>query len=277
MINFRDEEQPHFLYMHFKATDGSPFYVGIGKKRYRNGKNISIKSIYERAFCKKERSDFWNNVVNMYGYDIEIVLDNLTAEEAREKEKEFIALYGRRNKHKGPLANLTDGGEGNVGYISSEATKKLLKDYNTIPLEQALFANSFPCPITGCYHWAGSFFRGRAYINQDSKSFPAAKYLYEHYNNIKLVKGQFAYMSCDNTNCVNPDHIALGNWKTRKKPHRSTFRQHRQVLTEELVREIRKYKEANPDAKATIISKTFKTSLPAVEGLLKGITWKWVV
>lgn len=269
MINFRDEEQPHFLYMHFKAADGSPFYVGIGKKRIREGRNeTSFKSLYERAFC--------NGTVKKYGYTIEIVLDNLTYEEVKDKEKEFISLYGRRNLDKGPLVNLTDGGEGNVGCVLSEATKKRLRDFNTISLEQTLFENSFPCPITGCYHWGGTSTKYKAYINQDGKSYPAAKYLYEKHHNIKLKKGQFVRMDCDNAYCVNIDHMVLGDWKSRKKPHRSTYKQHKQVLTEDLVRGIRQFKKDNPKFGSLKISKHFNTSRAAVQGLLDGITWRWV-
>lgn len=43
------------------------------------------------------------------------------------KEVELISLYGRRNLGKGPLFNLTDGGEGATGAVRSEAEKAHLR------------------------------------------------------------------------------------------------------------------------------------------------------
>lgn len=43
--------------------------------------------------------------------------------EAFAKEIELIALYGRRNLGKGPLFNLTDGGEGATGSVRSDEEK----------------------------------------------------------------------------------------------------------------------------------------------------------
>jgi hypothetical protein len=51
--------------------------------------------------------------------------ENLNNQQSIDIEKHFIKLIGRRNLHKGPLANLTDGGEGNEGWIVSNETKEL--------------------------------------------------------------------------------------------------------------------------------------------------------
>jgi alpha-galactosidase/6-phospho-beta-glucosidase family protein len=53
---------------------------------------------------------------------VDIVIDNLSWDEACEKEKEFIAIY-KRNCDGGILCNLTIGGEGAFGRILSEETK----------------------------------------------------------------------------------------------------------------------------------------------------------
>jgi group I intron endonuclease len=65
----------------------------------------------------------WNNIVAKSSYDIEILFENLTWEQACLKEKEFIAIYGRKDKLSGCLCNMTDGGDGVVGQIHSEETK----------------------------------------------------------------------------------------------------------------------------------------------------------
>lgn len=101
-----------YLYRHIRIDKNVPFYIGIGSDE-----------TYKRAIGTNPRSRFWKAIVNKSDYEVEIMLDDLTWEEACEKEKEFIKLYGRRNINSGTLVNLTDGGEGNIGMIVSDETK----------------------------------------------------------------------------------------------------------------------------------------------------------
>lgn len=104
-----------YLYRHIRLDTNEIFYIGIGS-------DIN----YKRAYSFKDRNTFWKNIINKSEYKVEIVLDDLTWEEACEKEKEFIALYGRRDLNKGTLCNLTNGGDGASGIIFSEDRKKEL-------------------------------------------------------------------------------------------------------------------------------------------------------
>jgi len=101
-----------YVYIHFTPED-TPFYVGIGSD-----------DKYKRAYNKKGRSYSWKDVAYKNDFKVEIVLDNISWEEACDKEKEFISLYGRKDKKQGTLTNLTDGGEGQYGRKDSEETKK---------------------------------------------------------------------------------------------------------------------------------------------------------
>lgn len=98
-----------YVYRHIRLDTEQVFYIGIG--------------VGYRCNQKHGRSQFWHRVVKKHGYRIEIMIDDLTWEEACEKEKEFIKLYGRRDKGKGTLANLTDGGDGMLGYVASEESR----------------------------------------------------------------------------------------------------------------------------------------------------------
>ena len=98
------------LYRHIRTDKNTPFYIGIGETE-------------ERAHSKKNRTKIWKNIANK-GYETEILFDDLTWEQACEKEKEFIALYGRRDLGTGTLVNLTDGGEGTLGYRHTEEAKE---------------------------------------------------------------------------------------------------------------------------------------------------------
>lgn len=102
-----------YVYEHIRKDNNKVFYVGKGASR----KNRKTK--YERAFATYNRSCFWKNVVKKSnGYEVRIVEEFATNEEACKKEIELIATHGRNN-----LCNLTDGGEGGLGRIDSEETK----------------------------------------------------------------------------------------------------------------------------------------------------------
>lgn len=101
-----------YLYRHIRLDKNEPFYIGIGSD-----------SNYRRAYRKDSRNKYWTNIVNKSNYKIEIVLDDLSWDDACKKEIEFIKLYGRRDLNKGILVNMTDGGEGTIGKILSDETK----------------------------------------------------------------------------------------------------------------------------------------------------------
>lgn len=90
------------VYRHIRLDVNKVFYIGIGKSD-------------KRAYDKNGRNQYWKNIVNSTDYRVDILFDDLTWEEACEKEKEFISLYGRIDLGKGTLVNLTDGGEGSNG------------------------------------------------------------------------------------------------------------------------------------------------------------------
>lgn len=94
-----------------------PFYIGIGK---------SEKRAYQR---NHHRSNYWKNIAAK-GYRVDIIFDDLTWEEACNKEKELISLYGRNNlSEDGLLCNLTDGGDGGFGVVVREDTKEKIRQY----------------------------------------------------------------------------------------------------------------------------------------------------
>lgn len=102
-----------YVYRHIRLDKNVPFYIGIGENKYRHS-------------AKQNRNIIWNKIVAKTEWESEIILDNVTWEDACQKEIEFIKLYGRINKGTGTLANMTDGGDGNLGLSHSpEAIKKI--------------------------------------------------------------------------------------------------------------------------------------------------------
>jgi hypothetical protein len=100
-----------YLYRHIRLDKNEPFYIGIGKS----------DSDFNRAHSKKSRNAYWYNIINLSEYRVEIMLQDITWEEACQKEIEFINLY-KKNTQKGSLCNIADGGEG--GYLSEEINEK---------------------------------------------------------------------------------------------------------------------------------------------------------
>tara|TARA_R110000765_G_scaffold269164_1_gene368179 strand:+ start:148 stop:945 length:798 start_codon:yes stop_codon:yes gene_type:complete len=94
------------VYIHRKKTDDTIFYIGIGNPN--------------RAYHKDsaQRSVVWHRTVKKHGYKVEVILRDLQWEEACEIEIYLIKQFGRRDRNKGSLVNLTDGGEGGNGHIS---------------------------------------------------------------------------------------------------------------------------------------------------------------
>ena len=91
-----------YLYRHIRHDKNEPFYIGIGSD-----------SNYKRSKQKNARNNIWKGIVSRTTYDIEILFDNISIEESKVKEIEFIALYGRIANKDGILANLSGGGECN--------------------------------------------------------------------------------------------------------------------------------------------------------------------
>lgn len=102
-----------YVYRHIRLDKNQPFYIGIGKTKYRHSD-------------KSNRNNIWNRIVAKTQYEVEILFDDVSWEFAKKKEIEFIALYGRIDIGTGILANMTNGGDGNLGIKhSEEALRKI--------------------------------------------------------------------------------------------------------------------------------------------------------
>ena len=103
------------VYQHRRLDTNDIFYIGIGK-------TIS------RSKSKKYRNNLWHKIVKKYGYNIEILHQDITWDEACILEKEYILKYGRIDLDTGILVNMTNGGEG-ISNISDEVRNKMSKSH----------------------------------------------------------------------------------------------------------------------------------------------------
>lgn len=101
-----------YVYRHIRNDLNIPFYIGIGSD-----------SNYKRSKDKANRNLYWNNIVSKHGYRIDIMIDDISFDEAKQKEVEFIELYGRKDTNSGILCNKTDGGDGCFGLVHTDESK----------------------------------------------------------------------------------------------------------------------------------------------------------
>lgn len=176
----------YYLYRHIREDEEIPFYVGLAKHK-RNPKSFNDE--YYRAFLRSKRTAFWKNIVNKTTYRVEVVYECDSIEEIKRKEIEFISLYGRRDIGKGSLVNLTNGGEGNKGYIWTEEGKEKLRKPRV---------NIF-LPIT-----AKKIFRYNAFTGKFIKEYPSYATVSRELNINKSIfsklKGSYAHGSLWFTN-----------------------------------------------------------------------------
>jgi hypothetical protein len=107
--------EQYYVYTHLNPTTKEVFYVGIGKGN--------------RAWNQwAGRNKFWENYVNKYGFEVELIAENLTRKQAGKIEMELIAHLGRRQIDEGgTLVNRSTGGDGgSVGYTHTEEYKQKL-------------------------------------------------------------------------------------------------------------------------------------------------------
>lgn len=89
----------------------TPYYIGMGCKN-----RVIAKHLY----------------VSVPSFDKIIVEDNLTQQQAWDREIELIAYYGREHLGTGPLKNLTNGGPTQKsGWAQSDQVKKTISIKNT--------------------------------------------------------------------------------------------------------------------------------------------------
>lgn len=97
-----------YVYAHQRKDNGRCFYIGKGKG--------------DRAFDTQKRNEHWKRVVNKYGFNTVILVDNISDEKALELEKSFIEQIGLEN-----LTNMQEGGQGGWNHLDKDAIQKRSK------------------------------------------------------------------------------------------------------------------------------------------------------
>lgn len=115
------KENRFYLYRHIRPDKDQPFYIGIGEK-------------YRATNFINGRNKYWRNIfeLNLRTIEVDVIEEELAWKQACEKEIWWISFYGRADLKKGPLCNLTDGGEGGFGRKNTPeqiaAKSKIMKE-----------------------------------------------------------------------------------------------------------------------------------------------------
>lgn len=134
-------EQKYYVYVYLDTRknglfqyenltfEHEPFYVGKGKGS-RDKEHLAEYSLKHSSNPYKNRKI--KKILAEGSEPLIIRLHNdLSDDDAIRLEIETIRAIGRLNLRRGPLVNLTDGGEGTSGRITSYATKELMSKQRT--------------------------------------------------------------------------------------------------------------------------------------------------
>lgn len=109
-----------YVYVLFRPWNGQPFYVGKGK-----GKRCKTHKTFGNKHRNKHIAHVFEKAAKL-SLEVPVVKvrEDMSELEAFETEKALISAIGRDDIGLGPLANLTDGGDGPTGRRATEAQKK---------------------------------------------------------------------------------------------------------------------------------------------------------
>ncbi len=106
-----EQEGKYYVYRHIRLDKNEVFYVGIGTIE-KPHLNSTHNNRYRRAYNIKSRTQYWKKIVAKTEYRVDIIIESNSYDFIKDKEMEFIKLYGRKDLGEGTLVNFSNGGEG---------------------------------------------------------------------------------------------------------------------------------------------------------------------
>lgn len=193
-----------YVYRHIRLDNNTPFYIGIGSD-----------NIYNRAKETKSRGHHWKNIVNKTDYEIEILFEHDDYEFIKQKEIEFISLYGRADLGLGTLCNKTNGGDGCLGLVHSDEARIKM----SIPNKGKIISEEQKKKVSEFHKGKILSEETKQKISQSHKGKKQKPHTEEHKNKIRLKtkRGQ------DNPSTIltNKDVILLRDLYSNKKYKRA--------------------------------------------------------
>jgi len=229
------------VYLHRRKDTNEVFYVGIGRRK-------------KRAFARAGRNPHWHRVVDKYGYDVEIAFDKLSYDESLVIEQELISLIGRSDKGDGPLVNMTDGGEGTLGFEPWNKDKPM-SEKSKLKLSNTLTEL-----------WKDPEMRAKL-------SAPKGPHTQEWKDNMSIIMKEKGHKP--------PQNQSERKWtqQSREKVRNNQTGEGNSnaVLTIEQVKFIKKnYKKYSKECGVTALSKKLGVATATIYAVTSGYNWSWV-
>src|SRR5882724_666617 len=135
-----------------------------------------------------------------------------------------------------------------------------------------------PEPNSGCWLWLGSVYKDKkgkeTYGRYGKRCKLAHRISYQKYYNVELNSSQLICHTCDNTLCINPEHLYVGNNQSNMddmvKRGRSARGRGNAKITEEQARRI---KYGNEPVK--LLVRELKISKSSIWYIRAGINWSY--
>lgn len=114
-----------------------------------------------------------------------------------------------------------------------------------------------------CHFWtAGKTKQGYGMFSYMGKSIPAHRFAYMAFVG-EIPDNKIVHQKCNNTYCVNPDHLILKN-KSETRKEFYEIRIHREMIFSESIRYLEKLKKIRPDIKKDIEKIIEKINSPEI-------------
>ena len=148
-----------------------------------------------------------------------------------------------------------------------------------VPAEERFFSQVNKNTGSDCWHWTGYLNKGYGSIRINGKMIKAHRFSYELHKG-DIPESMFILHSCDNSMCVNPEHLSVGSHEDNMRDKVNKNRQAKgsnngnSKLTQEQVREIKN--KINLGISQRQIAKEYRVSNPAINKIKTGRTWAHV-
>jgi hypothetical protein len=128
---------------------------------------------------------------------------------------------------------------------------------------------------TGCWVWQGACCNGYGKLRRGANGKPVSchRVMYEHFYG-PIPVGSVVMHLCDNTRCVNPDHLKAGTQRENVIDMHQKGRGGRSMLAAEEVQEIRRLHASGVGMDR--LSSMYDIGNYTVQSVLSGRTWSWL-